>query len=238
MRTLSLALAASLFAACAAPSSPVPAPSTSPAVARDAFFDALARNEEDDALARKAEDDALAALARAPALANARNAKGRSAFTAALGRRRGNSFVRPQNNRVLAAILAHHPALDDFEVAAAGDLARIETLTTQDSAYVRRVHTTGWTPLHFAAFAGQTRVVGLLLARGAEVDAPAQNRFGNTPLQVALLTDQCDVARELLLHHADVNFRQKEGVTALHEAVIEGDAACVRMLLDAGADPN
>jgi ankyrin repeat protein len=46
------------------------------------------------------------------------------------------------------------------------------------------------------------------------------------------------VTRVLIAVHADVNFKQNEGVTALHEAAQSGDADTVRMLLDAGADPN
>jgi ankyrin repeat protein len=196
---------------------------------RDAFFDAVRRGDD---------DAALAALGRAPGLANARTPKGTSAYFAALGRVVGNGFIRPQDNRLATAILALHPDLDGFESAAAGDVARVEAAIDQDRAFVERVHALGWMPLHFAAFGGQPRVVELLLARGAAVDAVAKNHFGNTPLQVGLLTGQGEVARALLSRGANVNFKQSEGVTALHEAAQTGDVTVVRLLLDAGADPN
>jgi ankyrin repeat protein len=177
-------------------------------------------------------------LAKMPALANARTPSGTSAYFAGLGRNVGKGFVRPQDNRVAAAILGLHPELDAFEAAAAGDEARVRQALAADSAYVTRVHDLGWTPLHFAAFGGQPRVVELLLSHGAAVDAVARNRFANTPLLVGLLTRQGEVARVLLAHGANVNFRQGEGVTALHEAAQSGDTDIVRMLLDAGADPN
>jgi ankyrin repeat protein len=196
---------------------------------RDAFFDAIKRNDE---------AAALAALAKTPALANARTAKGSSAWAAALGRIVDNGFIRPQDNRLAAAILALHPTLDAFESAASGDVARVEAALAEDPSFVAHVHRTGWTPLHFAAFGGQPRVAELLLAHGAAVDAIAKNHFGNTPLQVGLLTRQGEVARVLLAHGANVGFAQTEGVTALHEAAFSGDVDTVRMLLDAGADPN
>jgi ankyrin repeat protein len=196
---------------------------------REAFFEAFKRNDE---------GAALSALAHAPALANARTPRGTSAYVAALGRIVGNGFIRPQDNRLAAAILALHPSLDAFESAAAGDGARVEAEIDKDPTFVERVHPLGWTALHFAAFGGRPRVAELLLARGAPVDAIAKNHFGNTPLQVGLLTGQGEVARVLLAHGADVNFKQSEGVTALHEAAQLGDVGVVRMLLDAGADPN
>jgi ankyrin repeat protein len=196
---------------------------------RAAFFQALERNDE---------GAALAMLAKTPALANAHTPRGTSAYFAALGRIVGKGFLRPQDNRVAAAVLALHPELDAFDAAAAGDAARVRQELAADPSYVTRVHRLGWTPLHFAAFGGQPQIVELLLARGAAVDAVARNHFANTPLLVGLLTRQGEVARVLLAHRADVNFKQGEGVTALHEAAQSGDLDVVHMLLDAGADPD
>ena len=196
---------------------------------REGFLDALQRGDD---------DDVTSILTRLPDFAAARDAKGRSAFLIALTRLAGNGFAPPAQNRALAAILLRHPPLDPFEAAAAGDLERVNAEIAKDPLYVKRVHDLGWTPLHFAAFGGQPAVVETLLSHGADVDARATNRFGNTPLQVGLLTGQREVTRVLIAHHADVRFKQKEGVTALHEAAQSGDAEIVRMLLDAGADPS
>ena len=218
------------------PSGPAPATSTSAtsSTAPDAatvtdFFTAIRGGDD-------AKVEAL--LAQFPALADARSPKGRSAFLVALARPVGETFVRPQENRVLAAILARHPTLDALEAAAAGDVARVELEIERDPAYVRAVHAFGWTPLHLAAFGGQPRVAELLLAHGAEVDARAKNEFANTPLQVGLLTAQEEIARLLVAHGANVNAKQNEGFTALHEATQSGKLAIMRFLLDAGADAN
>jgi ankyrin repeat protein len=209
---------------------PTPAPAPGPSQTdTDGFFAAI----------RAADDDAaLALLAKFPALAVAHTPKGASAYRAALGRVVNNGFIRPQDNRAAKAILALHPPLDAFEAAAAGDVARVEREIAGDASYVKRVHESGWTPLHFAAFGGEPRVVELLLAHGAEIDAVAKNQFANTPLLVSLLTRQGDIARLLVAHGADVRFQMAEGFTALHEAALDGDLDTVRMLLDAGADPN
>lgn len=177
-----------------------------------------------------------AMLEAAPGLASASNEKGHSAFLVALFQEAGESFVRPQDNAVLGAILARHPVLDPIEAAATDDRARIDAELANDPGYVRRVHAVGWAPLHFAAFGGQSVTVTALLAHGADIDARARNKIANTPLQVALLTAQGDVVRILLSHGADVNAKQGEGFTALHEAALNGDVEIVKLLLDAGAD--
>jgi ankyrin repeat protein len=190
------------------------------------------------AMRAEQDDSAIQLLEKAPALANARDPKGRSAFLVALSRVvGGEAFIPPQENRALAAILARKPELDAFEIAAAGDEARVRAELEKDPGYVRRLHDLGWTPIHFASFGGQPRIVDLLLARGTEVDVRAKNRFDNTPLQVCLLTKQVEVARVLLRHGAAVDAVQAEGFTALHEAAFSGDAPSVAALLDAGANP-
>lgn len=46
-----------------------------------------------------------------------------------------------------------------------------------------KVHQDGWSPIHYAATGPQVRVVGLLLDRGASIDALSPNR--STPLMMA-----------------------------------------------------
>jgi ankyrin repeat protein len=241
--TLLLGLVWIALAACAAPA-PVASPAAPPSPPSPPSPAARGASEEEsrsffEAIRAEKDDRALQLLVASPALANARDAKGRSAFHVALSHIvGGDSFVPPQENRVLAAILANRPALDAFEAAAAGDEARVRAELDKDPGYVERRHATGWTPIHFAAFGGQPAIVELLLARGAEVDVRAKNRFDNTPLHVCLLTKQVAVARVLLRHGAAVDAQQAEGFTALHEAAFSGDAPSAAALLDAGADPT
>ncbi len=67
-------------------------------------------------------------------------------------------------------------------------------------------------------------------------DTRARNRFGNTPLQAALLTGQFDAAKLLIEGGADVNMRQTGGFVALHEAALTGRKDLVDLLLDHGAE--
>lgn len=176
-------------------------------------------------------------LARDPALANAHSPKGNGAVTIALFINQGEGFFDPAKNQVLQAILAQKPALDLFETAALGTPAQIEAMLT-DAAAINRRTPFGWTPLHMAAFGGNAGTTELLIRKGAAIEARAESKFRNTPLQTALLSGQYATARILLDHGADALVRQSKGATPMHEAALLGRQDLVQLLLDHGAEVN
>ncbi|KAK7493849.1 hypothetical protein BaRGS_00014990, partial [Batillaria attramentaria] len=101
-------------------------------------------------------------------------------------------------------------------------------------------------PLHMAAAAGDTATCRQLLKR--RVDVQALDSEHNTPLIMAAAAclDQDDkVVRMLLDCFSDpgaraeyVKMTNKDGLTALHFAVLAARPSLVQLLLDAGADPN
>jgi ankyrin repeat protein len=92
---------------------------------------------------------------------------------------------------------------------------------------------------------GQTRIVEVLLARGADVEARDD---GKTLLMKPAEAEHLDMVRLLLSRGADVKARTPEtGWTVLHSAArgagvdpVAGDPAgeVVRVLVDRGADIN
>ncbi|MDE2767101.1 MAG: ankyrin repeat domain-containing protein [Chloroflexota bacterium] len=95
--------------------------------------------------------------------------------------------------------------------------------------------TLGRTPLHLVASYGANRsVVGVLLERGADIDA--RDNYGDTPLHTAIASDRLDVAVVLLENGADVDARDDFGDTPLHTAARVSKASAVEVLLDFGAD--
>ncbi len=171
-----------------------------------------------------------------PAQAAAHDARGMSVVLRALLSMREQGFIDPKHNELLDTVLARKPALDFFETCAVGSAEAAEHMLAANSALLASWHAIGWTPLHFAAFAGNGPVIDLLLQKGAFADARARNTFRNTPLAVALLTGQIEAARRLVAGGTDVNVRQAGGFAPIHEAALLGRTDILTLLLDSGAE--
>ncbi|MDD3927633.1 MAG: ankyrin repeat domain-containing protein [bacterium] len=89
----------------------------------------------------------------------------------------------------------------------------------------------GSMPLHWAAAGGHTRVAGILLDRGAEVNGKAGD--GSTPLCWAVAGGRTEVAELLIRHGAEVNPKIENGITPLRWAAT---AETVELLIKHGAD--
>ena len=87
-----------------------------------------------------------------------------------------------------------------------------------------------------AAKKGDLDGVKKQLAKGIKVDS--QNAMGITPLSMATLTGEVEIAEFLISKGADVNARGKDGGTALLGAAFLGQVESVQLLLENGADPN
>jgi ankyrin repeat protein len=138
---------------------------------------------------------------------------------------------------MVEAVRPHVDRLNVFEAAAFGDLDRLTELLAEDAELVDAMSGDGFSPLHLAAFFGQTDAVRLLLARGATVDRNGTGWMTGTPLHAGASGSHAGVVRVLLEAGADPNNRQRHGYTPLHSAAANGDLASVELLLDAGADP-
>lgn len=122
----------------------------------------------------------------------------------------------------------------------------------------------GFTPLHIAALTAQEQLVDILLSNGAEAsDIPVITAYyGLTSKTVdLLLTHGASVSatdsrwnkpaltwtaeigthstlKVLLSHGANVHHQDKQGSSALHYAGANARNESIKLLLDAGADPN
>jgi ankyrin repeat protein len=92
----------------------------------------------------------------------------------------------------------------------------------------------GWTPLELAAFHGRTDIARELLEA-----APHTRAQLASALRIAIKSDHGDTARMLAASpHIDINAPDAEGRYVLNAAVTQFDAALLRDILKAGANPN
>jgi ferric-dicitrate binding protein FerR (iron transport regulator) len=95
-----------------------------------------------------------------------------------------------------------------------------------------------------AASQGNLEAVKRHLAAGAEIDAtfiaPGITASGATPLHLAVLSDQGEIAQFLIEKRANINAKAKDeyGGTPLHWAAVLGRIEMARRLIEAGADVN
>ena len=91
-------------------------------------------------------------------------------------------------------------------------------------------------PLHLAVQLKSQDIVSLLLAHGADGNAP--DMMLCTPLHWAVATSRLDIAQMLLDEVVDVNVQDREGDTPLHIASRRGYREIVEALLQAGSCPT
>lgn len=94
----------------------------------------------------------------------------------------------------------------------------------------------GNTPLHNAAFNGNTKLGKLLLDNGVKVDI--KNDMDETPLMRAASLGKFPMVKFLIDNGAKVKAKDVDGNTALHHAIMGGHKEIVSFLLGKGADIN
>ena len=172
-----------------------------------------------------------AALRRDPALARLRDDNGVSVVCLA---------VYASEDAVAERIARLRDDLDIFEASTLGDARAVAELADRDPALVDAYSPDGFHPLGYACFFGRLTVAEALLARGAQLEAPARNPMRVRPLHSAVAQADADLAlrlaQRLLEAGASPNVVQQGGFTPLHEASLRGHAEMVAVLLQQGAD--
>jgi ankyrin repeat protein len=183
-----------------------------------AFIDAIKAGEFDRVKAMVTAD---------PALIDARSRTGDSAILTA---------VYHRQKEIVNLLVARGATMTLFEACAAGEFERVERLVTDDHLGIVGFSNDGWTPLHLASFFGHSKIVELLLLRGADARVRSQNPNRNTALHSALAGNHKFVAGLLMGAGADVNAADAGGWRPLHIAAANNNLDAMKTLIDQGAD--
>ncbi len=124
------------------------------------------------------------------------------------------------------------------EAVERGDMATVESLLATDAGRARIDEPSGYgmTALLFAVQADDVDLAHWLIDSGA--DPNRGNIYEITPLWLAATNRSPAMTEMLLSHEADARFKMSHGENAVMAAARSGDAASIRLLLAAGADPN
>ena len=172
-----------------------------------------------------------------PDLVLARDAGGQTPLVAAAFIRRGPGFLPPEESPVFQLLARRVTSPDLIEACLLKRRDIVARAIRRDRASARTASPNGRTLLHYAAYIGDVRLIDQLLAAGAPIDAPAPGAFMSRPILQAILGRRHAALDRLLARGADVNIRLDDGLTAMHEAGLQGDDYAVRALWKAGADP-
>jgi ankyrin repeat protein len=125
-----------------------------------------------------------------------------------------------EKSEKVATLLADNPKTDLEKLDRAGENAMMLAALNGETALVKHliekdaeVNKKGWTPLHYAATAGQDEVVKLLLDHSAYIDAASPN--GTTPLMMAARGGNITTVKLLLDEGADLTLKNQLGLGAI-----------------------
>lgn len=126
-----------------------------------------------------------------------------------------------------------------FSAIAAGDTAEVQTFLERDISLVHVHDEGGMTPLFLASGRRDLESMTMVLDAGADPKIVAAESHGISPIHHTCRRGGPGGAREaialLVRHGADLDARDRGGVTALHMAVRDRDIDAVRALLGHGA---
>jgi uncharacterized protein len=136
---------------------------------------------------------------------------------------RGFDVNTPNPNGEHALLLAlQEPSLKVIAALLAWPQTQVESRNAADES-----------PLMLASLKGLADVVQQLVEKGADVNKP-----GWTPLHYAATRGHLDIMALLLENHAYIDASSPNGSTPLMMAALYGTPSAVKLLLEAGADPD
>ncbi|PNP54418.1 hypothetical protein FNYG_15628 [Fusarium nygamai] len=130
-------------------------------------------------------------------------------------------------------------SINALSLAAEGEFYDLcETILKSDTEAINRPGKRQRVPLHWATSAGSYLMVSFLLAKNADPNFPSAAEHSETPLHLAAVTGQKEIAQCLLERGANLHQRSSRGYDALIYAAWGGSHEIVSLLLSRDADAS
>ncbi|KAI3823769.1 hypothetical protein L1987_05210 [Smallanthus sonchifolius] len=128
-------------------------------------------------------------------------------------------------------------SMQDIHAAArSGDLVAVQTIISSNPLSINSRDKHSRTPLHLAAWAGQTQVVNILCKNKADTGAAAMDDMG--AVHFAAQKGHLEVVRTLVSSGVSVKSTNRKGMTPLHYAVQGSYTDLIKYLVKKGANIN
>ena len=156
---------------------------------------------------------------------NTRDPKGQPGLTMALQERSLKTVKLLLGQPAIDVNLLNDAGESPLMMAALkGDLSGAQALLQRGA----RINQPGWSALHYAASGPESKLVQLLIDRGADLNAASPNE--TTPLMMAAQYGSEDSVNLLLARGADLSRRNQKGLRAVDFAKLSGREPLFRQL--------
>lgn len=135
-------------------------------------------------------------------------------------------------------LVSRGAAVDLYDACALGDENRVRAFIDGDPSLASSRSADGFPAVGLAIFFGHPAIARLLIDRGADVGAVADNPQHVAPVHAAATVCDHETMKLLLDRGADPNARQQMDFTPLHSAASRGDIEMAKLLISRGADRN
>jgi ankyrin repeat protein len=122
---------------------------------------------------------------------------------------------------------------DVFDVARSGRIDQIEALMQKNADTINAINDNGFTPLLLACYRGNVEVAKYLIKKVNDINYISPS---GTALAAAVVKGNYQLAKELLLYHANPNLADEQGIVPLMYAVEFKDIKLVQLLLEHNGD--
>ena len=142
--------------------------------------------------------------------------------------------------KMVEVLRKHGAEVDVFSAVAIGDFETLKNLLSEDPGASSSYSIRGYPALHMAIKMNYPKAVQLLLSAGCDIEIKNKSELtgskGDTPLICVAFWGHDEIAKMIIKAGGDVNAKDENQVSPLHEAVRLGNVGVAKLLLENGAN--